>query len=82
MAENSAYLGIDLDSTDNDDFTVLMKCMFMKKNYPLASTLISFGASVDFKNHNGLSANDLTNFHDGFKLADTSTKESTVKGAV
>ena len=43
----SCYFGIDLNEIDPDDYTPLLRCIFIRKDHALAARLIEYGANID-----------------------------------
>jgi ankyrin repeat protein len=46
----AAYFAIDLNGLDTTDYTPLMRCIFIKRDYTLAARLIEYGADVNKQN--------------------------------
>ncbi len=47
LATHSMYFGIDLNAPDPSGFTILMKVIFLKRDFDLAEELVAQGADVD-----------------------------------
>ena len=53
LAKYNSYFDIDISSPDKDGYTLLMKYVFFKKEFQVASQLIEYGANIDHLNYNG-----------------------------
>ena len=54
LASHSLYLGINLNEPDQEDFTLLMRCIILKRDFELARKLISVGADISKPNRAGM----------------------------